>query len=416
MAMTMSARRRQAEDLQALLEGGRASSPSAAAELAPLVALAGAISPTGPAPGEDFRTALRDRLTAEARNRVPAPRRATAATLTSERVSGTRRARQAVAAVAVASVVAGVGAAAASTRALPGDTLYGLKRQVENVELALARGDVAQGRELLEQAAARLGEAESLVAGAGSTEAVTRTRVGQALTDMDTALASATDDLTRAYRETGDAEPLLLLDRFVTDQQDRLDDLRLLLDPALRSQVRALAARLAEISTTTRALLGGSADAGSVRPVGEYLRSGGLRPGRAGTDPMGPTRGATAAASSAAPAGGPARATAGTGGIGGSQGVDGIGGSVSGGGTAGTSGGAGVLGGAGPAATTPLPSPVPTVTVRVQVPAPTAQAPVPAPSPTVSSPVATVPVPPLPTGGALPSPDACVPLPPLTLC
>ena len=55
---------------------------------------------------------------------------------------------------------AGVGAAAASTRALPGDTLYGLKRQLEDGQLALARGDVGHGRELLEQADARLGEAE----------------------------------------------------------------------------------------------------------------------------------------------------------------------------------------------------------------------------------------------------------------
>ena len=53
----------------------------------------------------------------------------------------------------------------ASTRALPGDALYGLKRQIENVQLALARGDLESGRELLQQADARLGEAERLAAG-----------------------------------------------------------------------------------------------------------------------------------------------------------------------------------------------------------------------------------------------------------
>ena len=81
------------------------------------------------------------------------------------RPSAPSRLKQAVAAVAVASVVAGVGAAMASTRALPGDSLYGLKRQIENVQLDLARGDLGHGRELLQQADARLSEAEALTAG-----------------------------------------------------------------------------------------------------------------------------------------------------------------------------------------------------------------------------------------------------------
>ena len=44
MTIVTSARRRQAEDLQALLDGGRASSPASATGLADLVSLARALT------------------------------------------------------------------------------------------------------------------------------------------------------------------------------------------------------------------------------------------------------------------------------------------------------------------------------------------------------------------------------------
>ena len=62
MSMIMSTRRRQAEDLQALLDGGRASTSRAATELAPLVALASALAPSDVRPRAEFRASLRDRL------------------------------------------------------------------------------------------------------------------------------------------------------------------------------------------------------------------------------------------------------------------------------------------------------------------------------------------------------------------
>ena len=55
------------------------------------------------------------------------------------------------------------GVAAASTDALPGDSLYGLKRGIEDVRLDLADGDSDRGRLYLDQASTRLSEARRLM-------------------------------------------------------------------------------------------------------------------------------------------------------------------------------------------------------------------------------------------------------------
>ena len=409
MSMIMSTRRRQAEDLQALLDGGRASTSRAATELAPLVALASALAPSDVRPRAEFRASLRARLLTEAAAREPAAR--ALVTVDRERRSAGHRVKQAVAAVAVTSVVVGVGAAAASTRALPGDTLYGLKRQVENVQLSLARGDVARGRELLEQADARLGEAEALAAGEGSTAPQTRERLAGALADMDAAVTAAADDLTRAYRETGDEEPMQLLAQFVAEQQDRLDDLLPLLDPQLRDEVRALQARLAQLDELTSSVLGLALE----RTSG----TGGASGGTSGSALDRATRGGSGAAGGGTAtvgggATGPAGAAGAVGGVvdsltGGS--ADGSGGS---GASTGTTSGGGLLGGnATSASSAPLPSdPVAAVTSAVPLPLPTS-------TPLLTDPVSVVTsAVPLPSVSPLPSlsVSACVPLPPLTAC
>jgi Domain of unknown function (DUF5667) len=415
MTITLPAHRRQADDLQSLLDGRRASSRAAAEDLAPLVALATALAPVEHRPAPDFRVALRDRLVAAAADRAPAP----AGPAPRRRRPAPSRLRQAVAAVAVASVVGGVGAAAASTRALPGDPLYGLKRQVEAVQLSLARGDLSQGRELLEQADARLSEAERMAAGEHGAEPATQARIGQSLEDMDAAVTRGTAELQQAYRATGDPEALLLLDRFVTDQRERLDDLLALLSPDLREQARALSDELGRIAARAEAVLG----AASAR---EALIADG--------DGWAVSRQVDAAARAAGTAtgGGPAAGGAAAGGAvndvldaaGGVTG-DGAGGSGSAGGGGGgggsTIGGVvggvgGVVGGVTPGATsssgglgTVLPSALPTISA----------APLPTSSPLVTDPVGTVTsAVPLPSTSLVPLPSvsACVPIPPLTAC
>jgi hypothetical protein len=400
MTIVTSARRREADDLQALLDGGRASSPAAAAGLADLVRLTRALSPVEHTPDDDFRVALRDRLVTEAAARVPPP----AVPAARPRPSAPSRLRQLVATVAVASVVAGVGAAAASTWALPGDTLYGLKRQIEAGQLALARGDLGHGRELLEQADARLTEAERLTAGENGSDPATRALVGQALREMAAAVTAGAADLTEAYEETGDAQAMILLDRFVLDQRERLQDLLDLLDPSLRPLARALADQLAQLHEHAAALTGGAA-----LPANALTADG---------DGWAVSRRLDAAKAAAAGAG--ASAPAPVGGVLDTVG-DVTGGTVSGGtgsedGTGSGSGGlvggvvGGLTGGSASSSSDPprlLPSPLPTVSV----------APLPTSSPLVTDPVGSVTsAVPVPSSSVLPSVSPCVPVPPLTAC
>jgi hypothetical protein len=395
MTIVMTARRRQADDLQALLDGGRASSPTSAAELADLVSLARALSPVEHAPDDAFRAALRDRLVTEAAARVTPP----VVPAQRARPSAPSRLRQLVATVAVASVVAGVGAAAASTRALPGDTLYGLKRQIEAGQLALARGDLGHGRELLEQADARLTEAERLTAGEDGSDPATRALVGQALRDMAAAVTAGAADLSEAYEETGDEQAMILLDRFVLDQRERLRDLLGLLDPSLRPLARALIDQLAQLDAQAIAVTGGTA-----LPANALTADG---------DGWAVSRRLDATKAAAADG-----ATAPVGGVLGTVGeVTGGGGTWTGGGTGSASSGgvvSGVVGGLTGGATSSssdhprlLPTALPTVSV----------APLPTSSPLVTDPVGSVTSAlPLPSSSALPGVSLCVPVPPLTAC
>ena len=262
--------RRAADEFAALLERDRlpASVPPDS-ELATLVALARALTPAPIAPVPGFRAALRERLVAEATTRpvaVPAPRDGVAAPAGRP----VRHAvRHAVATVTALTLVSGVGAAAASTHAVPGDLLYGLKRQVEGVQLALAFGDLAEGRELLDQAGARLAEAERLAAAGDRTPTISAL-----LQEYSAASQAGADELILAYRETGSEEPLRVLDRFVADSAERLQDLLVLLDPSLRSRVRAALDALATLGAQTRALLPFVA-AGSTATDGAGTGSGG---------------------------------------------------------------------------------------------------------------------------------------------
>jgi hypothetical protein len=213
-------------------------------------------------------------------------------------------------------------------------------------------------------------------------------------------------DLTAAYQETGDGQAMILLDRFVVDQRERLQDLLGLLDPSLRPLARTLADQLAELDAQATAVTGGAA-----LPATALTADG---DGWAVSRRVDTTKPA-AAGGAAAPVRGVLDAVGGvTGGaVGGTLG----GGTATGGGTGTKSGGGfvggvvdGLTGGATSSSSKQprvLPSALPTVSV----------APLPSTSPLVTDPVGAVTsAVPLPSSSALPSVSLCVPVPPLTAC
>ena len=238
---------RDSDEFAQLVDGGRVRAGSDQSSLAPLVGLARALAPAEHLPEPGFRTALRAQLVAEAAVRVPA----LPAQRSPERARPTApRWRSAVAAVAVASAVTGVGATAASSQALPGDSLYGLKLRVESIQLSIADSDLERGRELLEQAETRLDEAERLAAAGSARRDLSRT-----LTQMDAAATAGAAELIESYQETGDPQPMLLLARFVERQQPRLLTLSVGLDPELRARVLRTIDTLSAVGNAAGAVL-----------------------------------------------------------------------------------------------------------------------------------------------------------------
>ncbi len=258
---SMPHRRAEAERFDALLDGRRINGgPEDHPELAELAVLAAALAPVEHTPDPSFRLALRERLVAEAAEHpATAPSDVRPDSLSTGTTAGDRhqpRWRTAAATLTALALVTGVGAAAASNRALPGDSLYGLKRQIESVELALARTDLGRGRELLEQADARLTEAERLAASSAVDQPATQQQLEATLDDMAAATTQGAQELLSSYRETGDPEPLLLLDRFATEQRERLADLMALLSPEMRARLAPLLDELARLEQQASALLG----------------------------------------------------------------------------------------------------------------------------------------------------------------
>ncbi|KJS55320.1 DUF5667 domain-containing protein [Streptomyces rubellomurinus] len=123
-----------------------------------------------------------------------------------------------VAGLAVGSLA---GAAAASSNALPGDTLYGMKRGLEGLRLDLADSDSERGQLLLDNAATRLGEARTLVGRtdpAGALSPGTVDRVRRALDDMHADALKGRELLRSVYRSNGSLDPMRALAGFAQDE------------------------------------------------------------------------------------------------------------------------------------------------------------------------------------------------------
>ncbi|MFF9476367.1 DUF5667 domain-containing protein [Streptomyces roseolus] len=120
------------------------------------------------------------------------------------------------------------GVAAASSDALPGDSLYGLKRGMEDLKLGMADDDADRGGIYLDQASTRLSEARRLME---------RTRSGdldhESLSEIRRALGGMKHDaeeghrlLRQAYERDGELAPMARLNSFAQAHRDTWNGLR----------------------------------------------------------------------------------------------------------------------------------------------------------------------------------------------
>ncbi|TLS42030.1 hypothetical protein FE633_32840 [Streptomyces montanus] len=120
------------------------------------------------------------------------------------------------------------GVAAASSDALPGDSLYGLKRGMEDLKLGMADGDSDRGRLYLDQASTRLSEARRLMerdrSGPLDHESVGEVR--RALSGMRHDAAEGHRLLHEAYERDGSLSPIQSLSAFSQSHRDAWGALR----------------------------------------------------------------------------------------------------------------------------------------------------------------------------------------------
>ncbi|MET9799137.1 DUF5667 domain-containing protein [Streptomyces sp. NPDC006368] len=127
------------------------------------------------------------------------------------------------------------GVAAASSDALPGDSLYGLKRGMEDIKLGLADDDADRGELYLDQASTRLSEARRLVERdrSGALDHESLNEIRRALNGMQHDAAEGHRLLLRAYERDGAIAPMATLDSFTRNHRDAWQGLRDRLPPQL---------------------------------------------------------------------------------------------------------------------------------------------------------------------------------------
>lgn len=120
------------------------------------------------------------------------------------------------------------GVAAASSDALPGDSLYGLKRGMEDISLNLADGDADRGEVYLDQASTRLSEARRLMerGRAGDMDHESLGEVRRTLNGMTHDATEGHRLLHSAYQRDGSIGPIQTLDSFSRSHRESWSSLR----------------------------------------------------------------------------------------------------------------------------------------------------------------------------------------------
>ncbi|HJR89044.1 MAG TPA: DUF5667 domain-containing protein [Aeromicrobium sp.] len=177
-------------------------------------------------PRADFRSSLRTSLMMEASTALVAdPSQPSIRPAQTTRV--VRRRRLVVATTLVVASLGLGGMASASESALPGDTLYPVKRATERVELSFHRGLEDRGAFQLELAERRLSEAQALSERGPEFADL----AAQSVREFEEAAAAGTEDLVAAFRQDHATSSITVLNRFTERTDDVLRSLEAQLPP-----------------------------------------------------------------------------------------------------------------------------------------------------------------------------------------
>ena len=148
-----------------------------------------------------------------------------------------RRIRLVASTAALVLLGGGIGSAAAAQQAMPGDTLYGMKRSIENVATNVGVGDDSRGRRDLEHAMTRLSEVRELAGNGGSVGTINAT-----LDDFSAQARKGVSRLLASYQQNGDESSIIAITSFITSARQALVAATPNLPPeSLKSGVEALA-------------------------------------------------------------------------------------------------------------------------------------------------------------------------------
>lgn len=193
-------------------------------------------------PRAQFRDSLRTTLIMEGSTALMA-RPVTSGTPATHARRVLPRRRLALATALVASTLGMGGMASASASALPGDTLYPVKRGIEGVELALKRGDADRGAFRLELAAERLAETSELA----QRRDVADTLKAHTLTEYNQQAEDGSEALLLSFKATSDHANIVTLNRFAAAAYDRLTALEGRLSGAAATALESAREQLSSI-------------------------------------------------------------------------------------------------------------------------------------------------------------------------
>lgn len=210
--------RRRAEEFSSLVEG-TSTQVTGAARHGDTLALVESLRQVVPAePRADFVADLRRQLMTEAAT-VLTPT-AARLTVTPRRTARERRIAVAIGGFAVVSATTSM--AMAAQTALPGETLYPLKRAIENASTTIKIDEDAKGATLLTHASGRLDEVDALTRESDDTDADVVADTLHAFADQ---AASAADLMIAAYADSGQESDIEELRSFTAQSMSALDDL-----------------------------------------------------------------------------------------------------------------------------------------------------------------------------------------------